>query len=200
MRNIMACNHTCRSCIVDALSSCSSRCPDCNHPGWLNDLKSNRQLSNMVQLLTSMKKQVSPAAFAVTTFVSDNNQSKPEVFDGTSSSEITLKSDGNRHEYSSLFIKPRVDACLIQRHLKSSKVHVVEEKMPRFSDEMESMSAIDTCNSSKRASIKKVKIGIGHSFTKVQGVGLLKHKKQQSIHHESNLSTAVGEFLCSCFL
>ena len=172
---------TCRSCIVDALSSCSSRCPDCNHPGWLNDLKSNRQLSNMVQLLTSMKKQVSPAAFAVTRFVSDSNQSKP---DDTSS---TLKSAGNWHEYSSLFVKPRVDACLIQRHLKSSKVHVpvIEEKMPRFSDGMESVSAIDMCTSSKRASIKKVKIGISQSFTEVQGVGL---KKRQSIHHESDLS------------
>ena len=144
----------------------------------------------MVQLLTSMKKQVSPAAFAVTRFVSDNNQSIP---DGTSS---TLKSAGNRHEYSSLFVKPRVDACLIQRHLKSSKVHVpvIEEKMPRFSDGTESVSAIDICNSSKRASIKKVKIGIGQSFTEVQGVGL---KKRQSIHHESDLSKIGGEFLYS---
>jgi hypothetical protein len=152
----------------------------------------------MIGLLTSMKKQISPAACAVSTFVSDKDQSRTKVLDGASSSKI--KSDGN---HSSLFVKPRVEACLIQRHLKSSKV--VEEKTPTsFSDETEFILAISTCNLSKRASIKKPKIGIGHSFSKVQGLGLLEHKKQQSIHHESDLLTTVGEFLhfvisrCAC--
>ena len=213
--NYMYIQRTCRSCIVDALSSCSSRCPDCNLPGWMKDLKSNRQLGNMIRLLSSMKKQVSPTVYTVSKCISDEHQSRTKVFDGASydlSSEVEC--DENQHKYSDLFIKPRVEACLIKRHCKSSKM--TEGMIPKlFPDEKESVSTITgSClqsstsslmralsNSSKRESIKNARIGIDHSSAEVQDFGLLKHRKQQSIHCESDVSSSAcrvdKEFPCS---
>lgn len=159
----------------------------------------------MVRLLTSMKKQISPTAHAVSTFVSDNDRSRTEDFDGASynpSSEV--ESGENQHKNTGLFVKPRVEASLIKRHLNSSKV--VEDLSPKFSDETESVSALTGKYSHSRASSlmqapsnlsKKegAEIGINHSSAKVQGFG---HKKQQSIHRKSDSSsTANVEFPCS---
>ena len=181
----------------------------------MKDLKSNRQLGNMIRLLSSMKKQVSPTVYTVSTFVSDDDQSRTKIFDDASydlSSEVEC--DKNQHEYSGLFVKPQVEACLIERRLKSSKM--TEGMIPKlFSDEKESVSTIaESCfqsntsslmqapsNSSKRESIKSAKIGIDHSSAQVQSFGLLKHKKQQSINCESDVSPTMcrvdKEFPCS---
>ena len=42
-------------CILGALSGRNSCCPTCGLPAWVKDLKSNRQLANMIRLLLHMK-------------------------------------------------------------------------------------------------------------------------------------------------
>ena len=44
-----------RMCILGALSGRDSCCPTCRLPAWVKDLKSNRQLANMIRLLLHMK-------------------------------------------------------------------------------------------------------------------------------------------------
>lgn len=42
-------------CILGALSGRDSCCPTCGLPAWVKDLKSNRQLANLIRLLLHMK-------------------------------------------------------------------------------------------------------------------------------------------------
>ena len=212
---IMQC--TCRSCIVDALSNCSSKCPECNLPGWLKDLKSNKQLANMSRLLTSMKKQVSSTSSnedAVSTFVSNNDQSS---FDGASCNlRSEVECDTNQHEYKIVLVKPRVEASLIERRLKSSMV--TEVAIPKLSsNENESLSTITKsclrlntsspllmqapsgCKSTAKFTIENTQIGIEPWKVKHSSAefGLLKHKEHQSVYYDASPSRMDTEFPCS---
>lgn len=211
--------YTCRSCIVEALNSCSSRCPECNLPGWLNDLKSNRQLANVIRLLTTMKKQISHTSTNVdvmSTFVDSDESS----FDGASYDlRREVKCDSNQHEYNCLFVKPRDEACLIEQCMKSSKGVIAKLSTNKNESESKltgshlysstssplqapSNSVKRVCKSRAKFAIKKAKIGIEplkYSATKHSSaeLGLLKQNEHQSIHCDVSPSRVDMEFPCA---
>ena len=111
-----------RLCITDALSNRVSSCPECGLPGWLNDLKGNKQLGNIVHLLTCMEEQISPFSVSMSNTVSAIDTEKQQDIPGTTccnpysaviSAAVRSKSE------KCVFVKPQMETKLIKR-LKSS--------------------------------------------------------------------------------
>ena len=84
----------------------------------------------MIRLLTSMTKQISPSTFdIISTSVCDKDEprSKKVTCTYTCNGALcdhssTVECGTNQQEDKGRFVEPRVEACLIKRHLKSSKL------------------------------------------------------------------------------
>lgn len=161
----------CRSCIVGALSRGASRCPSCNLPGWLKDLKFNGQLANMIRLLASMKKELLPtfndsdmvSTTPMSVSVDEPSTNNSILFDCTSHYDCnsTAECGTNQLKDNSLFLKPRIDASLIKRRLKSSKVtdFMIPKPSSKFASCLHSntpSSQVQASNSSRKGVIDEV--------------------------------------------
>ena len=113
-------------CIVDALSNCVSRCPICDLPGWLKDLKGNKQLGNIVHLLTCMEEQISPRSsvnsMSLSYMLSANDMEKQQDTPGTLCHDpynavisAAFRSEGDK----CVLLKPQMETKFIKRCLKS---------------------------------------------------------------------------------
>ena len=120
----MECTFIDRLCIIDALSNRVSRCPDCGLPGWLNDLKGNKQLGNIVHLLTCMEEIISPSSSVnLSNTVSANDMGKLQDIPGTTcynpySAVISAAVRSKRGKC--VVVKPQMEDKLIKQRLKSS--------------------------------------------------------------------------------